>query len=323
MTERIRIGVIGLGMMGRHHARIARDLGGLVLTGGADPAGDAHHALWDRPVFNSVDGLLAVGIDAAVVAVPSEVHESVALELADAGVHVLVEKPLADTLEAAIAIKEAFRDTGLVASVGHVERFNPAIRELKRKLDTGDLGRVISIRTRRAGPHPKRVRNIGVVRDLATHDIDLVLWLGGAFEHVTAEIAHRLDDPYEDLVEAIGRLEDGTVVSVSVNWLTPTKERSVTVLGERGALVADLLSADLTFYANADIPVEWEALAQLKGVSEGDMVRYALAKPEPLRVQLENFRDAVLGVDGAQVVTLEEGVEVLRTIDSILPVSIP
>lgn len=318
MDEPIRLGIVGLGLMGRHHARVSTTLENVELVGGADPAGDVHRALTGRPVFKTLDELLGLGLDAAIVAVPSEEHEAVAVALASAGVHSLIEKPLANTLNAAVDIRDAFAGTDLVAAVGQVERYNPAMVALKRRLNRGELGRIISIRTRRAGPNPTRVRDVGVVADLATHDIDLALWLGGRLASLSAEVAHRLESPYEDLVEVIGRFEDGAVVSLSVNWLTPTKERSVSVLGERGAFVADLLSADLTFFSNAETPVEWEDMARLKGVSEGDMVRYALPKREPLRVQMERFCDAVMGVDDSQIVSLDDAVEVLRVVERIL-----
>jgi UDP-N-acetylglucosamine 3-dehydrogenase len=123
---------------------------------------------------------------------------------------------------------------------------------------------------------------------------------------------------HEDLLEAVGRLESGVVVSLSVNWRPPTKERSVTVLGERGALVADLLRTDLTFFTNADVPMEWDAMARLKGVSEGDMVRYAFRKPEALLAELEDFRDAALGRAGARRVTIEEGIDVVQVAERIV-----
>ncbi len=318
MRAPLRMGVVGLGSMGRNHARIADRLEDVELVGGVDPDGDPQRALAHRAVFPSLDGLLAAGVDAITIAVPSEFHEEVALRAAVEGLHVLIEKPLGPDLKSAMRIRDAFAGTDLVAAVGHVERYNPALSELKRKLDQRSLGRVFSIRTQRVGPYPLRIRDVGVVKDLATHDIDLVLWLGGGIDTIHAHMAKKLG-VHEDLVEAVGRLSDGTVVSISVNWLTPTKQRTVTVLGERGALHADMLTADLTFYANADVPTEWDDMARLKGVSEGDMIRYALRKREPLQVELETFRDAILGriaEDGP--VSLDDGVEVLRVADMIL-----
>ena len=144
-----------------------------------------------------------------------------------AGVHTLIEKPLSDTLESAIRIRDAFAGTGLVAAVGHVERFNPAMQSLKRRLEANELGSVISISTRRVGPNPGRVRDVGVVKDLATHDIDLVLWLGGSIDSMWCQLARPLGRVHEDLLEAIGQLRSGVIMSLSVNWVTPTKERSV------------------------------------------------------------------------------------------------
>lgn len=318
MKQPLRLGIVGLGMMGRHHARIVAQMHDVELVGGVDPAGDRHHAVIGRPVYTELEELLEEGIDAAVVAVPSEEHEKVALRLAEAGVHALIEKPISDTRESAEIIQKTFEEHDLIGAVGHVERFNPAVQEMMRRLERHELGNIISISTRRAGPHPARVRDLGVVKDLATHDIDLLLRLGGEVESISSHIAYRLGSDREDLLEAIGKLQNGTVFSLSVNWLTPSKERRLTVLGERGVFVADLISADLTFFANADVPMEWEALAQLKGVSEGDMIRYALRKPEPLQVQLEHFVGALSGEPSSQLATLADGVNVMRIAEEVL-----
>ena len=317
MGAPLKMAVAGLGMMGRNHARVASHLEDVELVGGIDPAGDCHRAMPNHPVFETLDEAVDAGVDAVIIAVPSDQHEALAVGAAKAGVHALVEKPLGHDLPSALRIRDAFAGTELVAAVGHVERYNPAVRALKRKLEEGALGRLFAIKTVRVGPYPLRIRDVGVVKDLATHDIDLLHWLGGEIESLDAHMARKLGD-HEDLVEAVGRLSDGTVISMSVNWLTPSKQRSVTVLGEGGALVADLLTADLTYFANADIPMEWDAMARLKGVSEGNMIRYALRKPEPIQVELEGFRDAILGRPGAPLVTLDDGVEVLRIADAII-----
>jgi predicted dehydrogenase len=288
------------------------------FIGGADPKGDPHRALGGYPLYKELPDLLTQGVDAVVLAIPSDRHEKWALLLAEHGIHTLIEKPLASDLEAAIRIRDAFAGTETIAAVGYVERFNPALQELKRRLEAEELGRVFAITTRRVGPYPLRVRDVGVVRDLASHDVDIIHWLGCGFTTLSSELAFRLSRPFEDLVEVVGRLEDGTVVSMSVNWLTPTKERSVTVLGERGAFVADLLAADLTFYANAAVPIEWEAMARLKGVAEGDVVRYAIPKPEPLQTELQGFRDAILNRPDAQFVTVDDGVRAMAVAEMIL-----
>ena len=318
MNDEPLIGLIGLGYMGRNHARVLARMEGITFVGGADPAGDAHRALGGHALFRTLEDLIDAGVDGVILATPAEDHEKSAIRLAEAGIHTLVEKPLANDLEGAVSIRDAFVGTGLVGAVGHIERFNPALQEMKHRLSQRCLGRVFSIATRRAGPFPLRTYETGVVRDLASHDIDIVHWLLGRFATLTAELGHQIGADREDLVEAIGRLEDDTVVSISVNWLMPSKQRSVTVLGERGALVADLLTSDLTYYSNAAIPVEWEEMARLKGVSEGDVTRYAIRKPEPLQSELEGFRDAIVGIPDAQTVSLEDGIDVMEIAEAML-----
>jgi predicted dehydrogenase len=191
---------------------------------------------------------------------------------------------------------------------------------LRERVQGGQLGEVFLVSTERVGPFPDRVRDVGVVKDLATHDLDLVRWLGGApIERVAAQTQHRMGRDHEDLVLVTGRLENGRAFNSVVDWLSPTKVRRTRVLGERGMLVADTLTADLTFFANGHVPTGgWAAVQQARGVSEGDMTRYALERREPLAVELETFAAFVAGDDAAGVVTLEEGLETVAVAEAVL-----
>jgi UDP-N-acetylglucosamine 3-dehydrogenase len=306
----LRAGLIGLGMMGRHHARVLGSLDGVDLVAVADPAGDPHGVAGSLPLHGSIDELIAAGIDYCMVAVPTAYHEQVGLALAEAGVHAIIEKPLAPDVASATRLADAFASRGLVGAVGHIERYNPALQSLRARLEHGDLGAVYQVATRRQGPFPARIADVGVVKDLATHDIDLTAWVTQQpYTSVMARTAYKSGREHEDLVSITGQLADGTVTSHLVNWLSPMKERLTVVTGEKGTFVADTLTADLTFYANGTIDTEWDAIAKFRGVSEGDVVRYALAKPEPLRTEHERFRDAVLGVPDAEsrIVTMHQG----------------
>jgi UDP-N-acetylglucosamine 3-dehydrogenase len=322
----LRAGLVGLGMMGRHHARVLRQLEGVELVAVADPGGDPHGVADGLPLLGSAEEVVAAGVDMAVVAVPTALHEDVALAFADAGVHVLVEKPLAPTAEEARRIAEAFESRGLVGCVGHIERFNPALQQMRSRLENGDLGEVYQIATRRQGPFPSRIADVGVIKDLATHDIDLTSWVTQRdYVTVSAQVAHRSGREHEDLVAAVGLLEGGTVASHLVNWLSPFKERVTVVTGERGAFVADTLTADLTYHANASVPSEWESLASFRGVSEGDVVRFAFPKREPLLAEHEAFRDSVLGKEthavamGQGLRTVEVAEEMLASTEAVTP----
>ena len=306
-------------MIGRHHARILQGAPFARFVGAVDPAGDRYGAVHDPAlVVETIDALLArARPDLAVVAVPTEEHVGAVEQLADAGVHVLIEKPLAATADEARAVIAAVERAGVRAAVGHVERFNPALLELRRRLP--GLGELFLIATERVGPFPDRVRDVGVVKDLATHDLDLVRWIGGApVEAVAAQTSHRMGREHEDLVVATGRLASGLTFSSQVDWLTPTKARRTRVLGERGMLLADTLTADLTLYANAVTPIEWQASQQLRGVSEGDATRFALERREPLLVELETFCAYAAGDDDAPIVPLEAGLETVVTAEAVL-----
>ncbi len=314
----IRVGVLGIGSMGRHHVRNARSTEGFTLVAVADPVGDKFGVAGDLEVLPDVDALIEAGIDAAIVAVPTVFHEEAALKLAAAGVHTLVEKPLAADVESGERVAAAFREAGLVGAVGYVERCNPALLEMRRRVREGQLGEVYQVMTRRQSPFPARISDVGVVKDLATHDVDLASWVAGSrYATVFAQTMHCSGREHEDMVTVSGRFENGVLVNHLVNWLTPFKDRMTVVTGEHGALVADTAMGDLTFYENGDMPVQWDQIAAFRGVSEGEVTRYALAKREPIAVEQEHFRDAILGV-GAEHVTMDEGLFALRVVEGIL-----
>lgn len=314
----LRVGLIGLGMMGRHHARVVRELEGVQLVAVADAFGDPHGVAGELPLCGSVDELISQGIDMAVCAVPTGLHEEVGLALAAAGVHTMVEKPIASTIEGGVKLAEAFEAAGLVGAVGHIERFNPALQSLRSRIENGDLGDVYQVATRRQGPFPSRIADVGVVKDLGTHDIDLTSWLAQSpYRSVSARTSTRSGRPHEDMVAASCQLANGVITSHLVNWLSPMKERLTVVTGEKGAFVADTLTADLTFYENGTINTEWEAVSNFRGVSEGNITRLALTKREPLKAEHEAFRDAVRG-ERNDVVTMREGLNTLRVAEAMI-----
>lgn len=314
----IRVGIIGLGMMGRHHARVAREVEGFDLVAVADAMGDPHGVAGNLPLLNDVDELIQADIDAAIVVVPTQYHEEVGLALAEAGVHALIEKPVAHSLRAAENLVHAFESRDLVGTVGHVERFNPALIALRERLNRGELGKVYQIHTRRQGPFPARIADVGVVKDLGSHDIDLSAWLTNSrYTEVAAQTAFQSGRAHEDMVSITAKFVDGTIANHLVNWLTPFKERLTIVTGERGAFVADTLTADLTFYENGTTTSDWHAVTAFRGVSEGTVTRFAIEKREPLRSEQEAFRDRILNRQ-SEAVSLRDGLEVLRVCEAAL-----
>jgi UDP-N-acetylglucosamine 3-dehydrogenase len=314
----LRAALVGLGIMGANHARVLSNLNGVDLVGVSDPQGDIHGVLRDQKVVNTVREVIDLNVDYCVIAAPTAFHEEIALELIQSGIHVLIEKPIAQTPEAAKRISAAASEKNLVCAVGHIERFNAALQQAKKRISNGDLGEVYQISTRRIGPFPSRISDVGVVMDLATHDIDLTMWISNKnYVSVSAHTVSRSGRKHEDMVAVTGMLEEGIVINHLVNWLSPLKERKTIFTGEKGTFVADTLTSDLTFYANGTFDVAQEHLAHFKGVTQGNIHVYAFDKPEPLRLEHENFRDAILGKSG-DIVTLEEGSRTVQIASAIL-----
>ncbi|HXM57664.1 MAG TPA: Gfo/Idh/MocA family oxidoreductase [Candidatus Dormibacteraeota bacterium] len=314
-----KVAVIGAGAMGRHHLRVYRELEGTRLVGVADADADAAHRLGELHgvacYTDHCELLDRERPDAVSVAVPTSAHFPVVMDALAAGCHVLVEKPIASTVDEGRQMIEAAARAGRTLTVGHIERFNPAIVELRRRLDAGGLGRPYQMHARRLGPFPHRIRDVGVVVDLATHDLDLMCWLGASEPiRLYAEISREIHTTNEDLLTGLVRFANDAVGLLEINWLTPTKIRELTVTGERGMFRADYLTQDLYFFENAvSEDGAWEAMSLLRGgVHEGSMTRYALRRREPLAAELDAFlaaargerEPAVSGQDGVRALAL-------------------
>ena len=303
--------------MGRNHARVYTEMPNVQLVAVADQDGPAVTQLSERLGCRGYEShrelLEREKPDAVTVAVPTHAHANVAGDALQAGCHVLVEKPIAATLDEADQLIRAAADAGRVLMVGHIERFNPAVMDLKKRIADGQLGRVFQCHARRLGPFPPRIRDVGVVVDLATHDLDVMRYLTGSDAiRVYAETKREVHTSNEDLVSGLVRFANGVVGVLESNWLTPTKIRELAVTGERGMFRADYLTQDLYFFENAELnQAGWEQLSMLRGVSEGAMVKYALQRREPLRNELEAFL-AATGGNTSAVVSGEDGKEALR-----------
>lgn len=315
----LRAAVIGLGSMGANHARVLADLPSVQLVGVADPDPErVRRAIVGRtiPGFASHQTLLAETQPHLVsVVVPTSLHEPIAIDCLQAGAHVLVEKPIAANLQAAKRIAQAAQDTGLLLTIGHIERFNPAIRELKNRLAQGQGGRILQIRARRVGPFPHRIRDVGVIHDLGPHDIDIMRYLlDDEVERVYAESRSHIATGNEDLFAGMLRFHSGTMGLLDINWLTPTKERTLTVLCERGMFTVDYATQTLCFYENYAATAKEGAYAS---VTEGPMTRYPIPNREPLRVELEAFRDAILN-GGPPPVPATDGIAALAIAEALV-----
>ena len=305
--------------MGANHARVLADTEGVVLVGVADtdPARVAQVTAGRtlRGYTRLAELLDEQSPELVSIVVPTGLHEAVAVQVIAAGAHVLVEKPIAANLASGRRIAKAAADRGVLVTVGHIERFNAAVRELKARLDAGQGGRVLQLRARRVGPFPHRIRDVGVIHDLAPHDIDIMRYLlGEEVEHVFAAARRHINTENEDMFAGFLQFSGGAMGLLDINWLTPTKERSLTVLCERGMFLVDYAAQSLAFYENFSAAARVGTLAS---VTEGPMTRYPIANREPLRAELEAFRDAIRN-HGPAPVTAEDGLRALAVVEALV-----
>src|SRR5262245_10078820 len=238
----LRVGVVGVGVMGSNHARVFADLPGVELVGIVDPDSkqrDLVTGMLGCAGFDDVEGLLAAGVDAVTIAAPTHLHQQLALACIARGVHVLVEKPIAPSVAEGRAIIAAARHARVVLMVGHVERFNPTVEAIKDAIRGEDI---LSIAITRVGPFPPRMSHVGVVIDLAVHDIDLIRWFT---DSEIAEVQPQLSNAVaerEDIALLQFRTTSGVLAHINTNWLTPFKARSVTIATRNKYIMADLLT---------------------------------------------------------------------------------
>jgi UDP-N-acetylglucosamine 3-dehydrogenase len=313
-----RVAVVGFGWMGSNHARACAELPQLELSYIVEPENVVRSLGGTTEFLESIEQISPGSIDLAIVATPTSTHEKVASYFLRLGVPVLVEKPAAHSVESARRLLQVESDSSASVSIGHIERFNPAIQQMKRKIGEGVVGQVFQIATRRQSFTPSRISDVGVIHDLATHDIDLTRWITDSeYSAFYASAGSPRGQETEDLVAVTGHLESGVVVNHIVNWLTPTKERIVSVTGEKGTLVANTLTAELVLHLNGDYRTDWDAIASLKGVGEGDSLKFAFSKTEPLKSELLSFASRADG-QAFECATLQEGIKVLEVAEGMI-----
>ncbi len=320
---RMKVAVVGAGSMGMNHLRVLRDFSEeqIQLVGVAEsfaPSREQAISRFHVPGYSDYREMVEqTHPDLVAVAVPTFLHFEVAAYLLDRGLNILLEKPMTSTVEEALALIEIARTRGVKIAVGHIERFNPAVKEVKQRLVQGELGQVFHLHARRLGPFPARIQDVGVTLDLATHDIDIMRYLTDAeVERVYAETQRLLHTRHEDVLLGLLRFTNDAMGVLDVNWLTPTKIRELSITGEKGMYLVNYLTQDVYFYENDYTPTTWDALRTLTGVSEGTMTRLKIQKAEPLRLEYEDVL-ASLRMDTTPTVSGEDGLAVLRIVNKL------
>lgn len=311
MSPQIRVGVVGFGAIGRHHARNLQTLEGVNFIGVAEPDASARLEAVSKgyPTFGALEQMIEEGIDAAVVCVPTAHHEEIALKLIDASVAVLVEKPIAHTVEAGERIIAAASRTAVPVMVGYVERYNPAVIAAKEFIEHGNLGPLVSITAQRVGIFPPRIKDANVLIDIGVHDIDAIAFITEKPLRLISAQGGRavLDDRVDYAMLSLAAGE--TAASVITNWITPVKRRKLSITGLRGHVEIDYMTQEASFAPGRDYfpTTSYEGLVdQYRG---SEMIPLPVRKEEPLRLELRAF---VAGVSGTSLPDPAIALESLR-----------
>ncbi len=299
-----KVGVIGLGWMGKVHLRNYSEMHGVEIMGVVDTDQAALAEAAERfgvPTFTDLDALLAQGLDAVSVCVPTVLHHQVGLKVIASGANLLIEKPLAATAAEGAELVAAAREKGVALMVGHIERFNPAVQRVKELV--GDD--VISIQIERVGPYPPRIQDVGVIRDLGSHDIDLIRFLTGSEYKQVYAVCTTSQGRHEDNALITAQMENGVLANINTNWVTPYKSRKIRVAAKSKFIVADLVTQEVREYS------QFSTYDKSYSVREWPMV-YREPVKEELRLFLKCLREKQ-----PVPITGEDGLEVLKVIERI------
>ncbi|MEK6984702.1 MAG: Gfo/Idh/MocA family oxidoreductase [Nanoarchaeota archaeon] len=314
--EKVKVAVIGVGAMGKNHARVYSEISAadLVAVCDADEALAKTTACKYNTKFytNYKEMLRKEKPDAVSICVPTKLHKQVAVDAIKSGIDVLVEKPIAASVEEAKEMINEARKSNVKLMIGHIERFNPVVIELKKKIERNELGKIFKVHCARLSLFPQRIIDVGVTIDLATHEIDILKYLvNSKIIRVYAETAQRLHSTHEDLLIGTLRFENSILGVINANWLTPKKVREITVTGEKGMFVADYLTQELFFYEKEFAKRDLDYKEMVIGAMEGRKMKIRIKRSEPLKNELEAFLECI-SQNKKPPVTGEEALDVLR-----------
>jgi UDP-N-acetylglucosamine 3-dehydrogenase len=313
----INVAVIGVGSMGQNHARVYFNSKNANLVAVSDMSPEQGQKIADKygaKFYSDYKEMLDnESIDAVSIAVPTSLHRDVSLNTLNRKKHILLEKPIASNREEAQEIIDCAKLNDVKLMVGHIERFNSAITELKNRLLQGDLGEIYKVDVQRIGPFPSRITDVGVIIDLSVHDIDIISYLiNSEPTRIYAESQQKLHPHHEDSVTALVKYSSGVLAVLNVNYLSPTKIRQLQIFGKKGMFKVNYLDQELYFYENRSFSSDnWD------GVSEGDMKKINIPKREPLEAEIESFLGCIIH-NTQPLITGEQAKEVLKIAKTLL-----
>jgi UDP-N-acetylglucosamine 3-dehydrogenase len=299
--KKLKVAVIGIGFWGRNHVRVFQELPQTELVGICDVNTERVSALAkELKIEGYTDSnqlLKREDLDAVSICTWTTAHAEEATRALNAGKHVLVEKPIASTVPEAKKIVKLAKKKGLHLMVGFIERFNPGVQRVKEAINEGKIGTLVSATARRVSQWPERLGDIGVVKDTAIHDIDVMRYIFGEDPvAVYAKVGNLRHTKFEDYAQIMLSYKDNKTAFIETNWLTPYKTRSLIVTGSEAIISLDYLTQKITIE------------------TAGQTLTPRYEWKEPLKLELQHFADSILnnkeplvtGVDGLKALMIAE-----------------
>ncbi len=314
----MKTGVIGVGSMGKNHARVYSEMG--VLNGIADSMEEVAKPLAEKfgvEYYADYKEMLKTDIDAVTVATPTNTHFKLAMDAIMAGKHVLVEKPICFSIEEAEKIVKAAEKENVVLAVGQIERHNPVVKFARESIEAGKFGDIVSIVARRVSTMPGRIRDVGVLMDLGIHDIDVIRYLANSkVRSVYALGGMRQNDKFEDHANVLLDFENGVQGFVEVNWLTPMKVRRISLTCAKNFVELDYMTQSASI-SSSQVSGTFDSGDLYRLPIEFDIRHVSLKKQEPLRNEQEDFLNAIKD-SRTPLVSGADGTETLRVCQAAL-----
>lgn len=289
----LNVAVIGVGNMGKHHARVYSEIANLVAVCDLnDTLGKEIARRFKCKFYHDYRKMFASEkIDAVSVVVPTIYHKKVALDCIGQGKHVLVEKPLSNNLEDAQEIVDAAKKKSVKIAVGHIERFNPAVQKLKDMIKNKELGKITTIVARRVGVCPPQIKDANVIIDTAVHDIDVLSFLlerePTKIHALSGKAIIKQRDDYADILLKY----DGTNAFIQVNWITPVKIRNLAVTGTEGYAELNYITQELVLYKSNYRRID--DFSDVVKFGTPKEIKVTIKNEEPLKNELKNFLEAI------------------------------
>lgn len=316
MAEKINLGILGVGHMGQYHVNVARQLNDAKLVGIYDADSARAQSIaekYETKYYDSISNLLQ-NVDAVVIAAPTYLHHQVSKQALESGKHVLVEKPIAESVEQARELVELSKRNGLVLQVGHVERFNGAILELGKIVESPML-----VESRRLAPFNTRIRDVGVVLDMMIHDIDIVLNLVKSDVVDLSAMGAKIVSDHEDVASVILKFKNGCVASINASRNTQSKIRTLNITDKNAYIKLDFTDQEIELHRQASSNTQMSS-NEIRYKQESIVEKIFVHKDNPLKQEHEHFIKCILGkahphVEGeTDIKTLEIAHKILEQI---------